>query len=157
MPICNLKELKAKLSPRHRILGLDQGTKTIGVAISDGLLMTASPVETIMRKKFTIDAEKLAKIVKDRQVGALVIGLPINMDGSEGPRCESVRHFGDNILRKTDLFDENLYIAFHDERLSSAVVNRMFIKEVDMTRKRRAELVDKMAATYILQGALDLL
>ena len=132
------------------IVGLDLGEKTIGVAVSDTGLMIASPLALIRRAKFTADAEHLLKLMDDRGAGGVVIGLPINMDGTEGPRCQSVRAFGRNLLRLKDL-----PIAFWDERLSSAAVNRMLIDEADTTRARRAELVDKAAAAWILQGALD--
>lgn len=149
MAIRNPTELRARLRRGQRILGLDVGTKTIGVAISDGSLTIASPLETIARTKFTEDAKRLAKIVEKRDVGALLIGLPISMDGSEGPRCQSVRQFARN-LAETIAVD----MAFWDERLSTAAVERAMI-DADLSRKRRAELVDKAAAAFILQGALD--
>jgi putative holliday junction resolvase len=137
--------------PRGRpLVGLDLGEKTIGVAVSDATWMIASPLETIRRTQFTKDAEALFKLMAGREAEGVVIGLPVNMDGTEGPRCQSARAFGRNLLRLRDL-----PVAFWDERLSSAAVNRMLIDEMDMTRARRAELVDKMAAAYILQGALD--
>ena len=149
MPIVAPSELKAALGPGECLLGLDLGEKTIGLAVSDGSLMIATPMETIRRTKFTADAKRLAEIIDDRGVGGLVIGLPINMDGSEGPRCQSVRQFAANLLARADL-----PIAFWDERLSTAAVTRTLL-DADVTRKRRAEVVDKMAAAYILQGALD--
>ena len=137
--------------PRGKpLVGLDLGEKTIGVAVSDATWMIASPLETIRRTQFTKDAEALFKLMAGREAAGVVIGLPVNMDGTEGPRCQSARAFGRNLLRLRDL-----PVAFWDERLSSAAVNRMLIDEMDMTRARRAELVDKMAAAYILQGALD--
>jgi len=132
------------------LFGLDLGEKTMGVAASDGLWMIASPVETIAKTKFTDDANHLFKLMKDRGAEGLVIGLPVNMDGSEGPRAQSARAFARNVLRLRDL-----PIAFWDERLSSAAVNRMMIDEMDLTRARRGQIVDKLAAAYILQGALD--
>jgi putative Holliday junction resolvase len=132
------------------LIGLDLGTKTIGVAASDGLWMIASPLETIARTKFTQDIERVFKLMESRAAMGLVIGLPVNMDGSEGPRAQSARAFARHTLRLRDL-----PIAFWDERLSSAAVNRMMISEMDLTRARRGELVDKLAAAYILQGALD--
>ena len=110
----------------------------------------ASPVETLRRGKFTKDAGRLADIIAEENVGGMVLGLPVQMDGAEGRRCQSVRQFADNLLEHIDLA-----IAFWDERLSTAAVERMLIDEADMTRKRRAEVIDKMAAAYILQGALD--
>jgi putative Holliday junction resolvase len=152
MPIVELEDLRAALSPGARLLGLDVGTKTIGLALSDATLTVGSPIETIKRAKFTADAERLAALIAERGVGGLVIGLPINMDGSEGPRAQSTRQFARNLLERMDL-----PIAFWDERLSTAAVTRMMIDEADLTRRRRGELVDKLAAAYILQGALDAL
>ena len=149
MAIVPASELKTYLGPGECLLGLDLGDKTIGLAVSDGSLMIATPIETIRRTKFTADAARLDEIVAERQAGALVIGLPVNMDGSEGPRCQSVRQFAANLLERADL-----PIAFWDERLSTAAVTRTLL-DADVTRKRRAEVVDKMAAAYILQGALD--
>jgi putative Holliday junction resolvase len=153
MPVLPLAELPKLLPPKARLLGLDIGTKTIGLAISDPGLAVASPVETIRRgKRFAEDAKALLALIDGRGVGGLVLGLPINMDGSEGPRAQSVRAFAENLLKLRDL-----PLAFWDERLSTAAVTRFLIDEADMTRKRRAEVVDKMAAAYILQGALDAL
>jgi len=149
MTIRNIFELKSLIRPGDRLLGLDLGTKTIGLAIADGTLTVATPLDTIRRTKFTKDADALLAIVDARQVGALVIGLPLNMDGSEGPRCQSTRQFATNLIAKRDL-----QIAFWDERLSTAAVTRTLI-DADASRARRGELVDKMAAAYILQGALD--
>jgi putative holliday junction resolvase len=149
VPITPIEELEAAL-PRHfRLLGLDLGEKTIGLALSDGLLMVATPMETLRRGKFTADAGKLRDIIREQEVGGLIIGLPLNMDGSEGPRCQSSRQFAANFLEKMDIV-----IGFWDERLSTVAVTRTLL-EADMSRKRRAEVVDKMAASYILQGALD--
>ena len=151
MSVLPLSELPNVLPPRSRLLGLDIGTKTIGLAISDPGRTVASPIDTIRRgKRFADDAKVLLAVIDQRGVGGLIVGLPINMDGSEGPRCQSVRAFADNLLQIRDL-----PIAFWDERLSTAAVNRFLIGEADMTRKRRAAVVDKMAAAYILQGALD--
>ena len=113
--------------------------------------MIASPLALIRKTKFTDEAGRLFALMAERGAAGIVIGLPVNMDGTEGPRCQSARAFGRNLLR----LREDLVIAYWDERLSSAAVNRMLIGEADVTRARRAELVDKMAATYILQGALD--
>jgi putative pre-16S rRNA nuclease len=150
MPICANADMPARLPRGTRLLGLDLGDRTIGLALSDPGLTVASPVETIRRGKFTRDAEALIAIIGARGVGGLVIGLPVNMDGTEGPRCQSTRQFAANLLEKIDL-----PIAFWDERLSTAAVQRFLTDEADMTRKRRGEVVDKMAAAYILQGALD--
>lgn len=147
-----LRALKAALAPGRRLLGLDVGSKTVGLALSDVLLTVASPLETLRRVKFSRDVETLAAVVAEHQVGGLVLGLPVGMDGTEGPRCQSVRQFAINVHRVLALPH-----AFWDERLSTAAVQRMLIREVDMSRRRRAQIVDKAAAAYILQGALDAL
>ena len=147
--ITDIKELKAKLKTGQRLLGLDLGSKTIGLALSDIMLSIASPMETIRRKKFTTDSERLLQIIKEQNVGGLVLGLPMNMDGTEGPRCQSTRQFAANMLEKIDI-----PIIFWDERMSTMAVTRTLL-DADASRKRRGELVDKMAASYILQGALD--
>ena len=151
MPVLDLTALPAATPPGTPLVGLDLGEKTIGVAVSDLTRLIASPMALIRKTKFTEDAAALFKLMDDRGARGLVIGLPVNMDGTEGPRCQSSRAFARNILRLRG----DLAIAFWDERLSSAAVNRMLIGEADMTRARRAELVDKAAAAYILQGALD--
>ncbi len=150
MPIITLKALAPALRRNQRLLGLDLGTKTIGVALSDPGRVIASPLDTVRRTKFTADATKLATLVADYDIGGLVIGLPLNMDGSEGPRAQSTRQFATNLLAGLDIA-----VAFWDERLSTAAVERLLVRDADMSRKRRAEVVDKMAASYILQGALD--
>ena len=152
MAIVELQDLPNVVPKGKRLLGLDLGTKTIGLAISDSLFRVAAPLETIRRTKFTKDAEALLRIVAARDVGGLVLGLPRNMDGSEGPRAQSTRQFAANLLEKLDI-----PIALWDERLSTMAVERMLIDEADMSRKRRGEVIDKLAAGYILQGALDAL
>ncbi|MEM7522274.1 MAG: Holliday junction resolvase RuvX [Pseudomonadota bacterium] len=137
------------LAPARPVFGLDLGTKTIGVAISDLRLSVASPAETIRRKKFGVDAAALLAIADERDAAGFVLGLPRNMDGSEGPRCQSTRSFARNLARLTPL-----PTVFWDERLSTVAAERALL-EADQSRKRRAEVVDKMAAAYILQGALD--
>ena len=137
------------LAPEARLLGLDVGTKTIGLALSDVTRSIATPYETIRRTKFTSDAKILVDIVDKMEVGGLIIGLPINLDGSEGPRAQSTRAFARNLAKHIDL-----PMAFWDERLSTAAVERHLI-EAGASRKRRAEVIDRMAAAYILQGALD--
>ena len=139
------------LPPRACLLGLDLGDKTIGMAISDDSLMIASPHDTIRRSKFTKDAEALMKVAAEYTVGGIVLGLPVNMDGNEGPRCQSTRQFGANLAGKTDI-----PIGFWDERMSTQAMERHLIAQ-DVTRKRRAEVIDKLAAQFILQGALDFL
>lgn len=152
MAVCELRDLRAALDGGRRLLGLDVGAKTIGLAISDAGLVVASPLETIRRTKFTAGVRALARIIAERRVGGLVVGLPVNMDGSEGRRCQSVRQFVANLLEHIEL-----PVAFWDERLSTVAVERVLIAEADMSRRRRARVVDKMAAAYILQGALDAL
>lgn len=150
MSVLSLEDFAAAL-PRHGALaGLDLGEKTIGVAVSDILRTVGSPLETLRRGKFTADAQALFKLVDDRHVAGLVVGLPLNMDGSEGPRCQSNRAFARNLLGRRDL-----PLLFWDERLSTAAVTRMMIDEHDLSRKRQAQAVDKLAAAWILQGALD--
>ena len=151
MPVLDVTKLPAALPPSTPLVGLDLGEKTIGVAVSDTTRLIASPMALIRKSKFTEDAAALFKLMDDRGARGLVIGLPVNMDGTEGPRCQSSRAFARNILR----LRPDLSIAFWDERLSTAAVNRMLIGEADVTRARRAELVDKAAAAYILQGVLD--
>jgi putative Holliday junction resolvase len=150
MSVFPLMELSGHLAKGARLLGLDLGDKTIGLAVSDPGRTVASPIDTIQRGKFTRDAEALIRIIRERTVGGLVIGLPVNMDGTEGPRCQSTRQFAANLMEKHDI-----PIAFWDERLSTAAVERFLTDEADMTRKRRGQVVDKLAAAYILQGALD--
>lgn len=150
MPICALEELALTAPPRTPIAGVDVGEKTIGVAVSDRDRMIASPLELIRKAKFTADAERLFALMRGRGAEALIVGLPVNMDGTEGPRCQSSRAFARNLLRLKDL-----PIAFWDERLSTAAVQRVLTSEADLSRARRGELVDKAAAAWILQGALD--
>ncbi len=154
MPVVAFTDLVSQVPKGLRLLGLDPGTKTIGLAISDGGFMVASPIGTIRRTKFMKDAEELAAVCKERDVGGLILGLPVNMDGTEGPRCQSVRQLAQNLVDKAGFTHP---IAFWDERLSTSAVERFLVGEADMTRKRRADVVDKMAAAYILQGALDAL
>ena len=150
MAVVDLTELPALLPRYSALIGLDLGEKTIGVAVSDVTRMVASPLELIRKTKFTAEANRLFALIDEREVGAIVIGLPVNMDGTEGTRCQSNRAFARNLLRLRDI-----PIAFWDERMSTMAVNRVLIEEADVTRARRAELVDKMAAAWILQGALD--
>lgn len=139
----------ATLSPMAPLAGLDFGDKTIGVAISDRLRTVSSPTTTIRRKKFTLDAEALLKLFKEREIGGIVLGLPRNMDGSEGARCQKTRAFARNLGQLTEL-----PITFWDERLSSVAADRAML-EADMSRAKRAEKIDQVAAGVILQGALD--
>ena len=148
-PLVDIEDLSPLLAPEARLLGLDVGSKTVGLALSDVTRSIATPYSTLRRTKFTEDAKAILEAVEKNQVGALVIGLPLNLDGSEGPRAQSTRAFARNLGARIDL-----PIVFWDERLSTAAVERHLI-EADATRKRRAEVIDRMAAAYILQGALD--
>ncbi|WP_425044167.1 Holliday junction resolvase RuvX [Primorskyibacter sp. S87] len=143
------EDFAAALPPMAALVGLDLGEKTIGIAVSDRIGAVASPLETIRRKKFGVDAEKLLAIISEREIGGILLGLPRNMDGSEGPRCQSTRAFARNLSRLTEL-----PIGFWDERLSTVAAEKALL-EADTTRKRRAEVIDHVAASYILQGALD--
>lgn len=144
-----MEEFTAALPPMSALAGLDLGTKTIGVAVSDQFRTVATPLETIKRSKYTVDAAHLEKILSARQISGIVLGLPFNMDGSEGPRCQSTRAFARNFARQSAL-----PITYWDERLSTVAAERALL-EADASRKRRAEVIDHVAASYILQGALD--
>jgi len=147
VPVIPLDELK--IAPGLRLLGLDLGEKTIGLALTDTLLSIATPMQTLKRGKFAADAARLDIIISEQGVGGLVVGLPLNMDGSDGPSAQSARAFGRNWAGRSVL-----PLVFQDERLSTSAVTRTLL-EADTSRKRRGEVVDKMAAAYILQGALD--
>lgn len=133
----------------RRLMGLDLGSKTIGVATSDRTRMIATPIETIARKKFTADAERLIGIATRENIGLIILGLPVNMDGSEGPRCQSTRAFARNFAKLSAI-----PIVYWDERLSTAAVERMLI-QADASRAKRDQVIDKLAAAWILQAALD--
>lgn len=147
-----LEEFAGALPSMRGIVGLDLGTKTIGVALSDRLLNSATALETVKRKKFGVDAEALAVLSAKHEVGGIILGLPRNMDGSEGPRAQATRAFALNLSRRAEFAE--VPIGFWDERLSTVAAERALI-EADTTRKRRAEVIDAVAASYILQGALD--
>ena len=151
MSLASTAELNACLNKEQRLLGLDVGEKTIGLALSDTSRTIASPLETISRSKFTKDVETLKQRIVKHGVGALVIGYPVNMDGSEGPRCQSIRQFARNLEKALPL-----PLLLWDERMSTMAATRMML-EADLSRQRRGELVDKIAASYILQGVLDYL
>jgi len=144
-----IEEFAQTLRPMTPLAGLDLGTKTIGVAVSDRLRNSATPLETVKRTKFTNDANRLLAIAKERELGGFILGLPRNMDGTEGARCQSTRAFARNLERLTDL-----PIGFWDERLSTVAAERVLI-EADTSRAKRAEVIDHVAAGYILQGVLD--
>jgi putative Holliday junction resolvase len=148
-PVAPLLEISPLLPPRGSLLGLDLGTKTIGVATSDPDRRLATAIETIKRVKFGIDVARLLTIADERQVVGLVLGLPVNMDNSEGPRAQATRAFARNLAMRTEL-----PIAFWDERLSTVAAERYLIAQ-DMSRSRRAEVIDQHAAVFFLQGALD--
>jgi putative Holliday junction resolvase len=148
-PDLTLRDAIAAIPPGRRLMGLDLGAKTIGVATSDRTRMIATPVETIARKKFTQDAERLLAIIAKENIGLIVLGLPINMDGTEGPRCQSTRAFARNFAKLSPV-----PVVFWDERLSTAAVERMLI-EADASRAKRDQVIDKLAAAWILQAALD--
>ena len=147
MPVITLESLS--IPPGLRLLGLDLGEKTIGLALSDTLLSIATPMVVLKRGKFAADARQLDHIISEQGVGGLVVGLPLNMDGSDGPSAQSARAFGRNWVGHSPL-----PLLFQDERLSTSAVTRTLL-DADASRRRREEVVDKMAAAYILQGALD--
>lgn len=149
-----LKELRAALPKGKRLIGIDQGAKTWGLAVCDPALSIATPLKTIERTKFSLDVKALAALCAEYGVGGFVIGLPLNMDGSEGPRVDSVRHFAENLLQARDIFGFEPLISFFDERLSTHAMDSLMIEQ-DVSRKRRAAAIDKLAAQLILQGALE--
>ena len=144
-----LPQAIAAIPPDRRLMALDLGSNTIGVATSDRTRMIATPIETIARKKFTKDAERLLEIITAENIGLIILGLPVNMDGTEGPRCQSTRSFARNFARLS-----LTPVVFWDERLSTAAVERMLI-QADASRAKRDEVIDKLAAAWILQAALD--
>jgi putative holliday junction resolvase len=149
MPVAPLTEIVALLPARGALIGLDLGTKTVGVAVSDPDRRVAAPVETIARKRFALDAQRILALAAERRAVAYVLGLPVNMDGSEGPRAQATRAFARNFAKLTEL-----PIALWDERLSTAAVERALIA-ADLSRAKRKAVIDQHAAAYILQGALD--
>lgn len=148
-PLVAIEDLPPLLAPEARLLGLDVGSKTIGMALSDVTRSIATPYHTVRRTKFTEDVKAIEAAIEEHDIGGIVIGLPLNLDGSEGPRAQSTRAFARNLAARIAV-----PIVFWDERLSTAAVERHLI-EADASRKRRAEVIDRMAAAYILQGALD--
>lgn len=144
-----LSELRDALERGQRWMGLDLGSKTIGLSLSDVTLTVASPLETIRRTKFSADVARLLELAAEHKIGGFVVGLPINMDGSEGPAAQSARAFARNLEKLSAI-----PLTFWDERMSTAAVTRTLL-DADASRARRAEVVDKMAAAYILQGALE--
>ena len=151
MPVLDLDDLPSALPRKGALTGVDAGEKTLGVAFCDALWTVASPHSVIRRTKFTDDANALFALMDERGSKALVIGLPLNMDGTEGPRCQSCRALGRNLLR----LRPDLLVVFQDERLSTAAVQRTMIQEADLSRGKRAAVVDRAAAAWILDSALD--
>ena len=149
MIIEEIESFAEVIPARRALIGLDLGTKTIGVAVSDTLQGIATPITTVRRKKFGLDAQTLLDLIEERNIGGIVLGLPRNMDGTEGPRAQSTRAFARNFERLCPL-----PLAYWDERLSTVAAERALI-EADTSRARRAEVIDHVAAAYILQGALD--
>ncbi len=147
--IVDISELKSHLAPSQKLLGLDLGTKTIGIAVSDGLLMAATARRTLKRRKISRDGQELADLIAAENIGGVVLGLPLNMNGTEGPRAQSTRAFARNLAALIDV-----PICFWDERLSTVAAERALL-EADMSRAKRAEVIDAAAAAFILQGALD--
>ncbi|MCW3474907.1 Holliday junction resolvase RuvX [Limobrevibacterium gyesilva] len=150
MPLLDVRTLRAQLPPGQRLLGLDPGAKIIGIALSDVTLMLASPYGSLKRGKLSVNAAEIAEIARKEGAGGLVVGLPLSLDGTTGPAAQAARDWTHALSEAT-----SLPASLWDERLSSAAVNRFLINEADMTRKRRAEVVDRMAAAYTLQSALD--
>jgi putative Holliday junction resolvase len=149
MPVLSVDDLLRELPPGKTLAGIDLGTKTIGLSISDRTLAFAHPRPVILRKKFSLDAEKLLAAIHAEDAGGIVVGLPVNMDGSEGPRAQATRAFVRNMERLT-----NLPFVFRDERLSTVAADRVLI-EMDVSRKKRETRIDSAAASFILQGVLD--
>jgi putative holliday junction resolvase len=150
MPILNLTALRSGLAPGQRLIGLDPGSRTIGVALSDVLLLVASPYGSLKRGKLAGNAAEIGTIARREGAGGLVVGLPLSMDGTAGPAAQAARDWTHALSAAT-----GLPAALWDERLSSSAVNRFLVGEADLSRKRRAEVVDKLAAAYMLQAALD--
>ena len=151
--IIDLKNIQRYMRPGQRLLGLDLGTKTIGLAVSDPALRVASPIHTIKRKKFIQDLPELLEIIHQYNIGGLIFGWPLNMDGTVSRRCQATNQFALNLGYQ----GVELPMAFYDERLSTVAVERILINEADMSRKKRSAVVDKMASGFILQGALEFL
>lgn len=150
--LCEPHDLKNHIAPNNRLLGLDLGSKTIGMAVSDPAFTIASPIATIQRTKFNADCDQLDSVIADYGIGGIVLGLPLNMNGTEGPRCQSTRQFAENLRTERGM---TLPLCLWDERLSTSAIEKFLIDDVDMNRKKRGQVVDKMAAGFILQGYLD--
>jgi putative Holliday junction resolvase len=155
MAVVSVKELKKLLRPRARLMGIDHSAKALGLALSNPELTLATPFKTLKRAKFTENIKELAPLCREYSIGGFVIGLPLNMDDSEGPRAQSVRHFGAELLKAKTLLGFDPVIAFFDERLSTFAVEDFLNEHNSLSRKKRDEIVDALAASHILQGALD--
>ena len=155
MPVVTLKELKASLHKGKRLMGIDQSKRAWGLAISNPDLTIATPLCTIERSKFGQDVKTLAAICQEYAVGGFIIGLPLNMDETEGPRVDSVKHFADNLIQARDVLGFDPLISFFDERLSTYAVDDFLQEHAHISRKQRDKVIDKLAAQLILQGALD--
>jgi putative Holliday junction resolvase len=155
MPIGLLVEILGARPKNARLLGMDLGTKTIGLSVSDAGQGIATPLKTIERRKFTRDIEELRTVIEDYEIGGYVLGYPLNMDGSEGPRCDAVRSFAGELLNYPQFVGTDPWIALWDERLSTVSVEDFLVETVDMSRTKRKQVIDKLAAQHILQGALE--
>ena len=150
-----LKDILATRPKNVRLLGMDLGSKTIGLALSDSAQRIATPFKTVQRTKFTKDIEELKPVIRDYEIGGYVLGFPLNMDGSERPRCDSVRSFAQEMENYPQIFGIKPWIALWDERLSTATVEDFLVDVVDMSRTKRKQVIDKLAAQLILKSALD--
>ena len=155
MPIGLLAEILGAKPDNARLLGMDLGTKTIGLAVSDAGQGIATPLKTIARRKFTRDIEDLKTVIDDYEIGGYVLGYPLNMDGTAGKRCEATRHFAQELANYPQIVGVDPWIALWDERLSTVSVEDFLVNTVDMSRTKRKRVIDKLAAQHILQGALD--
>ena len=155
MAIALLKDILDIRPEKTRLLGLDIGTKTIGLALSNPEQTIATPLKTINRTKFTKDIDQLNQVIKDYEAGGYVLGYPVNMDGTEGPKCDAVKSFAHEMLNYPQIFGTNPWISLWDERLSTSVMHDFLIEQADLSRSRRGDVIDKLAAQHILQGALD--
>lgn len=145
---------RIKILRPTQLMGIDYGDQRIGVAVSDPGWMVASPIGVIQEAKFTKGAEALIRLMEGRRIGGIILGLPVNMDGTEGPRCQILRSYADNLNQFLKQKNQELFITYWDERLSTQAVERFLIGDLDTTRKKRQQKVDQLAATYILEGAL---
>ncbi len=155
MPVVPLPQFRDALPKGKRVLGIDQGSKTWGLAIANFDLTMATPLKTIQRSKFTQDVQTLAKLCAEYSIAGLIIGLPLSMDGMEGPRVDSVRHFADNLIKARDALGFEPVISFFDERLSTYAVEDLLNEQGNISREKRDKIIDMLAAQVILQGALD--